>query len=222
MNRNHKYSALLISVMMIAALILCSCGGSADTASKESDAQSYVKAMLDMMCLGDYDHSVKFEGIEEGEEANARDAMIDDAMGAIEGDISDEIRQEYKEALTEALSKTKDTVGKAEKTEDGGYDVTVTIEPLKLFAGINDSSEEMNELFPENEDTSALTDEELNNRFYGFMVKQMKEGLQDPVYGPAQEVVVHCTPSGDGEEVFSISDEDGARLGELLLSTDTE
>jgi hypothetical protein len=84
------------------------------------------------MCLGDYDHSVKFEGIEEGEEANARDAMIDDAMGAIEGDISDEIRQEYKEALTEALSKTKYTVGKAEKTEDGGYDVTVTIEPQAL------------------------------------------------------------------------------------------
>lgn len=220
MKRNYKCTALLTAVMMLAVVMLSACGS---TGPGESDAQNYVKAVLDMMCLGEYDHSVKLADIEEGKESDARDAMIDDALGGIEGNISDEIRQEFKQALIEAFSKTRYTVGKAEKTEDGGYDVTVTIEPLKLFAGLSEQmEEEERELFPETEDDSALTEEELNNRFYGLMVKQMKEGLKNPVYGQPQEVVVHCAPSGDSDELFSISDEDAAAMGDLLLSTDID
>ena len=37
--------------------------------------------------------------------------------------------------MREAFAKSKYTVGDAVPTEDGGYDVTVTIEPLKLYAG---------------------------------------------------------------------------------------
>lgn len=220
MKRNCKRTAYLLSVMMLAFLLLSACGS---TGPGESDAQSYVKAVLDMMCLGDYDHSVKLAGIEEGKESEYRDAMIDDAMSGIDEDIRDETRQEFKEALIDAFSKTRYTVGKAEKTEDGGYDVTVTIEPLKLFSGVSEQTEEeMRELFPETEDDSALTEEELNNRFYSLMVKQMKEGLKDPVYDQPQEVVVHCAPSDGSDELFSISDEDAAAMGDLLLSTDID
>lgn len=220
MKRNYRRTALLISVMLLAVFMLSACGS---TGTGESDAQSYVKAVLDMMCLGDYDHSVKLADIEEGKETEARDAMIEDALDSIEDDISDEIRQEFKEVLIDAFSKTRYTVGKAEKTDDGGYDVTVTIEPLKIFAGLGDEmEEEEREAFPETDDDSAYTPEELNNRLYGLMVKQMKEGLKDPVYNPPQEVVVHCAPSEDGDELFSISDEDAAAMGDLLLSTEID
>ena len=101
------------------------------------DARAYVQAVLDIMCTGDYDHSVELSDIPEGEEAQLRDSTIESAVESIASDagLSEEVKADFTDVMRVAFSKAKYTVGEAVPTEDGGYDVTVTIEPLKMYAG---------------------------------------------------------------------------------------
>ena len=80
------------------------------------DAKAYVKAILDIMCTGDYDHSVNLSDIPEGEEANLRDSTIESAVAAIASDsgLSEDVQADFAEVMREAFAKSKYTVG------DGG------------------------------------------------------------------------------------------------------
>ena len=152
MKRKHTLTALLIVVMMLAVSMLTGCAPKLPTAE---DAQNYTKAVLDLMCTGDYDHNVKLADVEEGKELEMRDAMIDDALQSIAGDagLTDDVTAEFKDVLIEAFAKCKYTVGEAVQTGDGEYDVTVSIEPLKLFAGVQGKLMEQSEtLFDDVED----------------------------------------------------------------------
>ena len=77
MKRKHTLTALLIVVMMLAVSMLTGCAPKLPTAE---DAQNYTKAVMDLMCTGDYDHNVKIADVEEGKELETRDAMIDDPL----------------------------------------------------------------------------------------------------------------------------------------------
>ena len=175
MKRKHTLTALLIVVMMLAVSMLTGCAPKLPTAE---DAQNYTKAVMDLMCTGDYDHNVKIADVEEGKELEMRDAMIDDALQSIAGDagLTDDVTAEFKDVLIEAFAKCKYTVGEAVQTGDGEYDVTVAIEPLKLFAGVQGKLMEQSEtLFDDVEDPSALsvftTDFWIKNRISTVSVK---------------------------------------------------
>ena len=72
---------MLLTVLAVSALT--GCGSKAPTAQ---DAQNYAKAVLDLMCTGGYDHSVKLADVEEGKELDLRDQMIDDTIASLAGD----------------------------------------------------------------------------------------------------------------------------------------
>ena len=137
MKRKHTLTALLIVVMMLAVSMLTGCAPKLPTAE---DAQNYTKAVMDLMCTGDYDHNVKIADVEEGKELETRDAMIDDALKSIAGDagLTDDVTAEFKDVLIEAFAKCKYTIGEAVETGEGEYDVTVSIEPLKAFKDASD------------------------------------------------------------------------------------
>ena len=126
---------MLLTVLAVSALT--GCGSKAPTAQ---DAQNYAKAVLDLMCTGDYDHSVKLADVEEGKELEMRDQMIDDTIASLAGEngLSEEVQAEFKEVFVEAFSKCKYTVGSAAPDEQGEFDVSISIEPLKLFAGMEE------------------------------------------------------------------------------------
>ena len=220
MKRNSRSLALLLAVMVLAVSMLTSCS-SAPTAE---DAKKYVQAVLDLMCTGDYDHSVKLADIEEGKETEMRDQMIDEALGELEGGVvlSDEVRGEFKDVLIEAFSKAKYTVGDAVKTDDGGYDVTVTVEPLKVFAGIQTRMQEESATLFEDLDPATITEDEINNRVYSLMARLIKENLQNPTYEEGKDVVVHYGLLDEKEKIYGISEEDGTKLGSLLFSQSME
>ena len=221
MKRNSRSLALLLAVMVLAVSMLTSCS-SAPTAE---DAKKYVQAVLDLMCTGDYDHSVKLADIEEGKETEMRDQMIEEALDSLDGDVtlSDDVKAEFKDVLIEAFSKAKYTVGDAVKTDDGGYDVTVTIEPLKVFAGVQARmQEESATLFDDIDDPSTVTQEEINNRVYSLMARLIRENLQTPTYEEGQDTIVHYGLLDEKEKIYGISEEDGTKLGSLLFSQSME
>lgn len=217
--RNKRRSvALLAAVMILMVSVLTGCS-SKPTAE---DAQQYTQAVLDLMCTGDYDHSVNMADIEEGQETATRDAMIDEVLNsdADLSSLSEDVKEEFRGVLIDAFAKSKYTVGEAVPTDDGGYDVTVSIEPLKVFSGVQERlMEESASLFSDS-DTASMTQEEINDKIYSLMVKLIAENLENPTYDEAQEVTVHYGIIDEANKLYGINEEDGAKLGELLFSAE--
>ena len=184
------------------------------------DAQAYVKAIMDLMCTGDYDHSVNMTDIVAGEETALRDDTIAATVASIGGDagLSEEIQSDFTEVLKEAFSKCKYTVGEAVPTEDGGYDVTVSVEPLKIYSGAQEKLKEK----LSSQDVSTLTEEEQNDLVYTSIVEIIRENLAEPAYGAPREVIVHYELLDAANNLYGLTEEEGTRLGEVLFSADME
>ena len=184
------------------------------------DARAYVQAVLDIMCTGDYDHSVELSDIPEGEEAQLRDSTIESAVEAIASDagLSEEVKADFTDVMRVAFSKAKYTVGEAVPTEDGGYDVTVTIEPLKMYAGAADKLPER----VSQDELAGLSEEESNNLIYSKVIEIVRENLEEPEYGEPQDIIVHYGIIDEQNNLWGVSEEEGEKLGALLFSADME
>ena len=184
------------------------------------DAKAYVKAILDIMCTGDYDHSVNLSDIPEGEEANLRDSTIESAVESIASDagLSEEVKADFTDVMRVAFSKAKYTVGEAVPTEDGGYDVTVTIEPLKMYAGAADKLPER----VSQDELAGLSEEEANSLIYSKVIEIVRENLEEPEYGEPQDIIVHYGIIDEQNNLWGVSEEEGEKLGALLFSADME
>ena len=244
MKNKLRLTAILVAVAMLSVTVFTGCGGSgsggkkdaaepaavqeaqaeaeapaeAEAAKEEAaaaeapaeapkadaptaeDAKAYVKAILDIMCTGDYDHSVNLSDIPEGEEANLRDSTIESAVAAIASDSG----------LSEDVQ--------AVPTEDGGYDVTVTIEPLKLYAGAQTKLAER----ITQDDIAGLSEEDANNLIYSKIAEIIRENLEEPEYGEPQDVVVHYGLIDEQNNIWGVSEEEGEKLGAILFSADME
>jgi hypothetical protein len=184
------------------------------------DAKAYVKAVLDILCTGDYDHSVDLSDIPEGEEAQLRDSTIESAVEAIASDagLSEEVKADFTDVMRVAFSKAKYTVGEAVPTEDGGYDVTVTIEPLEMYAGAADKLPER----VSQDELAGLSEEESNNLIYSKVIEIVRENLEEPEYGEPQDIIVHYGIIDEQNNLWGVSEEEGEKLGALLFSADME
>ena len=184
------------------------------------DARAYVQAVLDIMCTGDYDHSVELSDIPEGEEAQLRDSTIESAVESIASDagLSEEVKADFTDVMRVAFSKAKYTVGEAIPTEDGGYDVTVTIEPLEMYAGAADKLPER----VSQDELAGLSEEEANNLIYSKVIEIVRENLEEPEYGEPQDIIVHYGIIDEQNNLWGVSEEEGEKLGALLFSADME
>lgn len=211
---------LTLSVIFAAALFT-GCGPKKPT---PEDAQKYVQAVIDLMCKGDYDHSVTLVDVEEGKETETRDALIEDLLkqlGESQG-LSADVQAKFKDFMIDALSKAKYTVGDAVESENGGYDVTVTIEPLKAFAGMEgDFQSRLTErAMADAAKIATMSEDEVNNYAFSLAIDLLNEGIADPQYGEPEDVVVHYGIIDEENNVYGCSEEEGQKVGEKLFSVE--
>lgn len=219
MRRGTRVFAAILTTVLLTIGLLTGCGSSVPT---DKDAKAYVQAMLDLMCTGDYDHSVKLIDVEEGKETETRDKLIDDMLNELgeEEGLSDEVKAQFKDYMINAFSKCKYTVGSAQKAGDGEYDVTVTIEPLKLFDGV---SQEFQEVFTavvyeRSEEISSMSEQELNDLIMTTLIGILNQKLETPTYADPEEVVVRYGLLDEKEKVYGCTETDGEKIGEKLFS----
>lgn len=187
------------------------------------DAQAYVKAVLDLMCTGDHDHEVNLADIEEGKETETRDAVVNQMIAEIgsQQNLNDEVKSSFRELMLAALGKAKYTVGEAVETEDGGYDVTVSLEPLQLFTGVSEELDAVLEerVAEEADKILAMSEDEQTNYVMEILIELLNKKIEDPQYDPAEEVVVHYGPMDGQENVYGCTEAEGEKLGAKLFST---
>lgn len=215
----RKFAALLLAMIMV-TVFAAGCGSSKPTAD---DAKAYVQAVMDLMCTGDYDHSVKLSDVEEGKETETRDNLIDAAVAGFESaGIDEETKGLFKDYIINALGKAKYTVGDAVEAEDGGFDVTVAIEPLRLFDGVQ---EEFMSKIPDSlgyslDELAAMSEEELNKVVYTSLIGFLNTKLDDPQYDAAKEVTVHYGLLEEDGNVYGVNEADGNKLGSVIFSNE--
>ena len=218
MKRGLKHLSLIVIMMVFAVVMLSSCG---PKKPEPGEAQAYVKAVLDLMCTGYYDHTVDLADIEEGKESETRDALVDQMISEI-GDkenLSDEVVSSFRDLMMAALEKTKYTVGEAVETEDG-YDVTVTIEPLQIFNGITKKIDAVLEkkVAAESDKILAMSEEEQTNYVMEILIDLLNKKVEKPKYDPPEEVVVHYGIIEDKTGVYGCTEAEGEKLGKKLFS----
>lgn len=221
MNKNLKKLAVVMMLTAALVMALAGCGPKKPTAD---DAKNYVQAVLDVMCTGDYDHSVEIADIEEGKETELRDKAIDEIIDELaqESALNDEVKAGLKDYMVTAFSKAKYTVTDAVESEDGGYDVTVSIEPMRAFDALGEDFQNklMEKVMEDPQGYMAMSEEEQLNYLMTLAIEFLNEGLEDPQYDPAQEVVVHYGLMDEEENIYGCTEAEGKKLGEKLFSTE--
>lgn len=211
----------LLVVMLTLAMVACMFTGCKKKPTAE-DACDYVKAVLDIMCTGEYDHSVKLADVEEGQEEQVRENLVNEIMYelAAETNFSDEVTADFSNLMLEALGKCKYTVVKADPVDDG-FDVTVSIEPLRLYDTLGDDYEARLEaqILEDIDEVYTMSEDEQTNYIMSLIISMMREGLENPNYDDPVEVVVHYGVIDD-QGTYGCKPEEGQKLGEYLFSSD--
>ena len=186
------------------------------------DAQNYVRAILDIICTGDHDHTVELVDIEEGKEGEFREDILDEIMTAVtkEQELSDELKEEYRNFFKAAYEKCKYTVGDATELEEGGYDVNVSIEPLKIFDTLDNGEFEKElekKVMADPDKFLAMSESEQTEYGFKFLVDKLNEDLENPKYGDPVDVTVRYELLDEKENVYGCTEEEGEKLGEHLF-----
>ena len=222
MKRIYRTVSALLTAALLMTMLLTGCGETSSSSIK-GDAENYVKAVLDLMCTGTYDHSVTFGDVASGREQDSRDEMIAGIVSSIakDNDLNEEQRARLEDCLTRAFSACRYTIKDVRESEDGGCDVTVSIEPLKVFEGISDAlNSKVRELTGDGEAMIAMTPEEQTAALAEVLLSQLDQNLENPQYGPAEEVIVHYGLLQGSEDRYGIDENAGKTLGEKLFSSE--
>jgi hypothetical protein len=222
MKRIYRTVSALLTAALLMTMLLTGCGETSSSSIKD-DAENYVKAVLDLMCTGTYDHSVTFGDVASGREQESRDEMIAGIVSSIakDNDLNEEQRARLEDCLTRAFSACRYTIKDVRESEDGGCDVTVSIEPLKVFEGISDAlNSKVRELTGDGEAMIAMTPEEQTAALAEVLLSQLDQNLENPQYGPAEEVIVHYGLLQGSEDRYGIDENAGKTLGEKLFSSE--
>ena len=222
MKRIYRTASALLTAALLMTMLLTGCGETSSSSIK-GDAENYVKAVLDLMCTGTYDHSVTFGDVASGREQESRDEMIAGIVSSIakDNDLNEEQRARLEDCLTRAFSACRYTIKDVRESEDGGCDVTVSIEPLKVFEGISDAlNSKVRELTGDGEAMIAMSPEEQTAALAEVLLSQLDQNLENPQYGPAEEVIVHYGLLQGSEDRYGIDENAGKTLGEKLFSSE--
>lgn len=222
MKRLFKTTAALLAVILLLSMLLTGCGEQ-NAVSIKGDAENYVKAVLDLICTGEYDHSVTFADVESVKERASRDAMISEIINYVaeDNDLTEEQRAELGGAIARAFTTCRYSIKDVKETDDGGCDVTVSIEPLMLFAGVSDAlNQKVEELSTDTDNAISMTEEEQTAALAAVLFSQLNQNLDDPQYAPAEEAVVHYGLLQGTEDRYGIDANAGKVLGEKLFSSE--
>lgn len=212
-----KYSSkIIVSVMLVVAMMsLTACS------LFKFDATGYVQAVLDASTRGEFEEYIKLTKSTEQDAQAEFDEVLDAFMEEFDSvEISDELKDDYRQLYKDMLAKTKYTVSEATDSDDI-YTVEVSVEPLNVFEGYSEETEEaltdyQNELSANYEDSGEVpSEEEIVEDTFKIVYDVLKARVDGAINDPAQKVVV--TVSKNAEGYYTIDDESYEDLFGLLI-----
>lgn len=189
----------------------------------ETDAQKYVKAILDLIMTGTYDESVTFADIDEDWDAEIilreRIEVLIDTLFDQPDWMTEETRNTLASALMKGLKKAEYEVGIGVKAEYG-YDVPVVIKRVDLDVALSNEIGAATERIMDDPDFPSMSKTEIYNRILKDAGERFSSWLDDPEYLPPVTINVRFAELVEG--LFGLVGEDGTKLAAALFGFSTE
>ncbi len=180
-NRIHLIMALVLSLLL--GGLLSGCGYA------ENDAKDYTQMALDIISTGKSDIAIESAQASQEDFEAVRDEMVKNS-GLLNLTADAQITSGFKTVLRNAYKKIDYEVGDARGVENG-FEVTVTIRPLRLFEDIDaDLNEKMSSSMDE---IQKLSEDKVMDYTLTKELEILRERVDNPKYGEPQEIVVFIT-----------------------------
>ena len=207
---SKKRAVVYITIGIIVSIMLSACSKQPDF-----DAKSYVQSSLDAYYHGEYK-----------DYANLLEISEKDAKKEIEEDFNESIQQQfddsdnitdkgiadYAKKLVEVKKLAKYKVQDV-KEEDGGYTVSVQVEPSNVFQTLQQSSTEVS-----NEKIKQGLDGNDPEVFASVLTESVQKSLEKNKYGKAVTVKVSVEKDNSGK--YGLSDTETSKLEAAMFPTE--
>lgn len=202
-NRIHLIIALVFSFLL--GGLLSACGYA------EEDAKDYTRMALDMISTGKSDITIESAQASEEDFETVRDEMVKNS-GLLNLTADEQITSGFKTVLRNAYKKIDYKVDTAHSVENG-FEVTVTIRPLRLFEDIDvDLNKKMSE---STEEIQKLSENEVMDYTLRKELEILRERVNDPKYGEPQEIVIFITENENKR--YAITSDSMTLIGNTLF-----
>ena len=202
-NRVHLIMPLVFSLILGGLLSACGYG--------ENDAKDYTQMALDIISTGKSDIAIESAQASEEDFEAVRDEMVKNS-GLLNLTADEKITSGFRTVLRNAYKKIDYAVGDARSVENG-FEVTVTVRPLRLFEDIDtDLNDKMSESL---EEIQKLAENEVMDYTLQKELEILRERVDNPKYGEPQEVVVFITENDNNR--YAITPESMTLIGNNLF-----
>ena len=212
-----RATALSLLLILVVAAVLSGC-----SKPEPFDASGYVKSVLDTSFKGEYKEYMTFTNSTEEEAKEQYQTVIDNNMEAFsEAGISEELQGKYRQFFTDLYAAGKYEVGEATEVE-GGFEVEVSSEPIKIFDGIDEditkiSDDYIAELTQLVQDGGEVpSDDVINEEVYKRIYEVLEQRLADIQYGESTSMIVHVNLNEESD-LYEIPDSDLTGLEEMII-----
>lgn len=214
----HRFLRAALALSLCLALCLCLTGCFGRPSAQE--AETYVTTLMSGLC-GTLPADTADESAAEAEAL--RTQLIDEVIAGFRGQgaaLDEETEALIRTTLTSALAACRFTVGDAVKS-GGGYDVPVTVSPLKLFqVDMAAVEEEAIRQLSQDPDLLTMSQSQVSNKVFRIMLAMIADNLDNPQYGEDVTATVRYERQDDGE--YGITQDSGAAIGRILFDLTQE
>lgn len=200
------------------ALALCLCLSLTGCFGRPSaeEAQTYVQTLMASLCGVLPDDAE--ENISAAEAEQLRTQLIDQVIEGFRGQgaaLDEDTEALIRTTLTDALAACRFSVGEAVSVR-GGYDVPLTVSPLRLFqVDMAAVEEEAVAQLSQDPDILTMSQSQVSNRVFRIMLSMIADNLSDPQYADDVTLTVRFAKQDDG--AYGISQDSGAAIGQALF-----
>lgn len=212
-----RLTAMGLSLLL--ALGLTACGG-----LSTGDAQDYVQGILDMTYLGQFNEEyMKLVDVTEEEcQENYQAGLETEAeyfAYYFQSYLTDEMRQPIVEMYQEIYSHSKYEITDAGKAKDGGFTVTVQVEPIDIFTLVMESDfdsyvDQFNARVNAGE-FDAMSDDEFESEWLRGVIALVESKMDQLGHLETKSIVVQV--QRDEEGVYGLNEDDFGNLDMLII-----
>ena len=214
----HRFLRAALALSLCLALCLCLTGCFGRPSAQE--AETYVTTLMSGLC-GTLPADTADDSAAEAEAL--RTQLIDEVIAGFRGQgaaLDEDTEALIRSTLTSALAACRFTVGDAVKS-GGGYDIPVTVSPLKLFqVDMAAVEEEAIRQLSQNPDLLTMSQSQVSNKVFRIMLAMIADNLDNPQYGEDVTATVRYERQDDGE--YGITQDSGAAIGRILFDLTQE
>lgn len=220
-NENKKKEQIIFAAII---LIIALAVGIAAVMRYHFDAVEYTQAVLDVTYKGQTKNYMRVANVSQESAKSVFEENLNLTMQEFQNlELSEELEKNYRELFRNVINQVSYTVNTSEKTDEGNYEVEVTVRPMLLFDVTYEKFQRESEAYAKKITEEVMKgskmpgEKEIQNKvyqiYYEILSKTLTEGSP---YGKPEKMILHVNRIA--RHTYKISEKDIEKLNEKLIS----